>query len=62
MNIDVETAANTLVLADLHQASRLKEICLEYIANNLAEVMSTECFKTLTKNSPSLSSEVLQVC
>ena len=46
-NIEVETVARLLVLADRHHAMQLKELCLEFIGAKPAEVMATEGWQLL---------------
>jgi len=59
-NINIETAPDTLVLADLHQAIHLKKICLDFIAQNLSEAVKTDSFTNMTQCYQGLSAEVLQ--
>lgn len=46
-NIEVETVARLLVLADHHHAMQLKELCLAFIGAKPAEVMATEGWQLL---------------
>uniref|UniRef100_I1QIJ3 MATH domain-containing protein n=2 Tax=Oryza glaberrima TaxID=4538 RepID=I1QIJ3_ORYGL len=60
--IDVANAAATLRLADRHHCPQLKELCMEYIASAgvLAAVMTTEGFRELKLDCPSLLIEILE--
>ncbi|CAN6236305.1 unnamed protein product [Urochloa humidicola] len=59
--IDVETVATTLVLAEQHHCTQLKDACLGFIAsrNVLGVVMKTDGFKHLTASCPSIIKEIL---
>lgn len=58
--IDVETVATTLSLADQHRCSDLKKDCLKFAARHLGVVKQTEGFKYLENSCPSLLSEVME--
>lgn len=60
--VTAETLGTTLALAEQHQCSLLKAICLKYAASpvNLGAVMQSEGFKYLEKSWPSLLSELLK--
>lgn len=60
-NITVSTAATTLVLAEQHRCSRLKEACLEFLASpkSLIDVMKTDGFEHLKISCPSVVKELL---
>uniref|UniRef100_A0A0E0LUR6 Speckle-type POZ protein n=1 Tax=Oryza punctata TaxID=4537 RepID=A0A0E0LUR6_ORYPU len=60
--IDVANAVATLRLADRHHCPQLKEFCMEYIASPgmLAAMMSTEGFRELKLDCPSLLIEILE--
>ena len=45
--LDIETVTTTLLLADMHQALKLKSKCIDFITTNAAEVMDSEGWKGL---------------
>ncbi|XP_042494094.1 BTB/POZ and MATH domain-containing protein 3 [Macadamia integrifolia] len=57
--ITVDTVATTLALAEQHQCSQLKTICLLFAAGNLGAVMRSEGYGYLEESCPSLLSELL---
>ncbi|KAJ7296904.1 hypothetical protein O6H91_07G104300 [Diphasiastrum complanatum] len=59
-NINVDTVATTLALAEQHHAMQLKAVCLKFAAAHLAAVMQSEGFEQLIGNFPSLQSELLK--
>lgn len=58
--VNTETVATTLTLADQHRCGQLKAICLKFAAANLGVVMRTEGFKYIEETCPSLLSELLE--
>ncbi|KAI5670607.1 hypothetical protein M9H77_10971 [Catharanthus roseus] len=58
--VNVDTVATTLSLAEQHHCSQLKAICLKFAATNLGVVMQSEGFKHLEESCPSLLSELLE--
>ncbi|KAI3734901.1 hypothetical protein L6452_14381 [Arctium lappa] len=58
--VNADTVATTLSLADQHRCSQLKAICLKFAAANLGAVMQTEGFKYVEETCPSLISELLE--
>ena len=44
--LDIETVTTTLLLADMHQALKLKSKCIDYLNDNATEVMATEGWKS----------------
>ncbi|CAH1451141.1 unnamed protein product [Lactuca virosa] len=58
--VNTETVATTLSLADQHRCAQLKAICLKFAAANLGVVMRTEGFKYVEETCPSLLSELLE--
>ncbi|XP_016573522.1 BTB/POZ and MATH domain-containing protein 3 isoform X3 [Capsicum annuum] len=58
--VNVDTVATTLSLAEQHHCPQLKAICLKFAATNLGVVMQTEGFKHLEQSCPSLLSELLE--
>lgn len=60
--LSAETVATTLALAEQHQCSQLKAICLKFAATptNLGAVMQSEGFRHLEESCPSLLCEMLK--
>ncbi|GLT43819.1 hypothetical protein SLA2020_177490 [Shorea laevis] len=60
--LDADTVATTLALAEQHHCTQLKSICLKFAANpaNLGAVMQSEGFKHLEECCPSLLSDLLK--
>jgi speckle-type POZ protein len=60
-DIDVETVAITLLLAEQHHCAQLKDACLGFIAsrNMLGGVMKTDGFKHLITSCPLVMKEIL---
>ncbi|KAI3888372.1 hypothetical protein MKW92_006688 [Papaver armeniacum] len=62
--INANTVATTLTLAEQHQCLQLKTVCLEFAAKpeNLGEVMKSDGFAYLEKSCPSLLIDLLKNC
>lgn len=58
--VNADTVATTLSLADQHRCSQLKAICLKFAAANLGAVMQTEGYKYVEQTCPLLLSELLE--
>ncbi|GKV28390.1 hypothetical protein SLEP1_g37456 [Rubroshorea leprosula] len=60
--LDADTVATTLALAEQHHCTQLKSICLKFAASpaNLGAVMQSEGFKHLEECCPSLLSDLLK--
>ncbi|CAN4095833.1 unnamed protein product [Withania somnifera] len=58
--VNVDTVATTLSLAEQHHCPQLKAICLKFAATNLGVVMQKKGFKHLEQSCPSLLSELLE--
>ncbi|KAL7146912.1 hypothetical protein ABFS83_06G073900 [Erythranthe nasuta] len=58
--VNAETVATTLSLAEQHRCPQLKAICLKFAATNLGVVMQSEGFRHLEESCPSLLSELLE--
>ena len=58
-SVDVDTVANTLMLAELNHADALKRACMSFIAANLSDVMSTEGYEAMNISCPHLAGEIL---
>ncbi|XP_053200921.1 protein roadkill-like [Panonychus citri] len=59
-NLSVETAAEVLILADMHSASQLKAHAIEYINTHATDVMETQGWKTMITNQPHLIAEAFR--
>ncbi|CAL5029904.1 unnamed protein product [Urochloa decumbens] len=61
-DIDVQTVATTIVLAEQHHCTQLKDACLGFIAsrNMLGVVMKTDGFKHLITSCPLVMKEILE--
>ncbi|KAL4387346.1 hypothetical protein GQ457_09G029820 [Hibiscus cannabinus] len=60
--LNANTVATTLALAEQHHCAQLKAVCLKFAATpaNLAAVMQSEGFQHLEESCPSLLSELLK--
>ncbi|KAJ1272868.1 hypothetical protein BS78_06G235600 [Paspalum vaginatum] len=60
-DIDVETVATTIVLAEQHHCTQLKDACLGFISSHdvLGAVMETDGFKHLIRNCPLIMKDIL---
>ncbi|KAK4717010.1 hypothetical protein R3W88_015348 [Solanum pinnatisectum] len=58
--VNVDTVATTLSLAEQHRCPQLKAICLKFAATNLGVVMQKDGFKHLEESCPLLLSELLE--
>ena len=61
-SVDVETVATTLALAETNHATELKRVCLDFVADNLQAVMTSEGFSYLIRTCPHLQMEILRAC
>ena len=60
-NLDVQSVAKTLILADIHRAQKLKSRCIDFITEQYLNVMSTEGWKLLmTTKRMDLMAELLK--
>ncbi|TMW94902.1 hypothetical protein EJD97_009643 [Solanum chilense] len=59
-DVNVDTVATTLSLAEQHRCPQLKAICLKFAATNLGVVMQKDGFKHLEESCPLLLSELLE--
>ncbi|KAB8097033.1 hypothetical protein EE612_025684 [Oryza sativa] len=59
--IDVETVATTLVLAEQHHCSQLRQACIGFVAspNMLGPVIESDGFKHLVESCPLIMKEIL---
>ncbi|KAE8718041.1 BTB/POZ and MATH domain-containing protein 3 [Hibiscus syriacus] len=60
--LNADTVATTLALAEQHHCAQLKAVCLKFAATsaNLGAVMQSEGFRPLEESCPSLFSELLK--
>ncbi|CAL5070110.1 unnamed protein product [Urochloa decumbens] len=60
-DIDVQTVAATLALADQHRCMRLKDACLAFVASGdvLANIRETDGFKHLLESCPLVTMDIL---
>ena len=58
--LNVETVAEVLVVADMHQASELKTKCIDFITDHSSQVMATKGWSALTGNRIELVTELFQ--
>uniref|UniRef100_A0A5B7AQ11 Putative BTB/POZ and MATH domain-containing protein 3 isoform X1 n=1 Tax=Davidia involucrata TaxID=16924 RepID=A0A5B7AQ11_DAVIN len=58
--VNADTVATTLPLAEQHRCPQLKAICLKFAATNLGVVMQSDGFRFLEESCPSLLSELLE--
>lgn len=58
--LNVDNAAETLILADLHSADQLKGQAIEFINTHAAEAMETPGFKSMIHSHPHLMAEAFR--
>ncbi|KAI5077716.1 hypothetical protein GOP47_0007540 [Adiantum capillus-veneris] len=58
--VNVETVATTLALAEQHHSAQLKAVCLKFVAANLAAVIRSDGYEHLKESCPSLQCELLK--
>ncbi|XP_058788595.1 speckle-type POZ protein B-like isoform X2 [Phymastichus coffea] len=58
--LNIEDAAECLVVAELYRACKLKDKTLNFIRVHLREVLETPNFKALAKDQPALMEEILR--
>ncbi|CAK8671392.1 speckle-type POZ protein B-like [Clavelina lepadiformis] len=59
-NLSVENVAETLILADLHNASQLKSMAIDFINNHALDVMETGGFTYMVTSHPTLVAEAFR--
>ncbi|KAL5510507.1 hypothetical protein EMCRGX_G006065 [Ephydatia muelleri] len=59
-NLNIENVSDTLVLADLHSATQLKAMCIDFISNYAPEVMDTQGWSTLVSRHAHLVAEAFK--
>ncbi|CAG2183720.1 unnamed protein product, partial [Oppiella nova] len=59
-NLSVETAAEVLILADMHSANQLKAHAIEYINTHATDIMETQGWKTMINRQPHLIAEAFR--
>ncbi|XP_055678847.1 protein roadkill isoform X1 [Lutzomyia longipalpis] len=60
VNLSVETAADTLILADLHSADQLKAQTIDFINTHATDVMETQGWKNMITTHPHLIAEAFR--
>ncbi|XP_053698228.1 protein roadkill isoform X4 [Sabethes cyaneus] len=60
VNLSVETAAETLILADLHSADQLKAQTIDFINTHATDVMDTVGWKNMVTTHPHLINEAFR--
>ncbi|XP_054721492.1 protein roadkill-like [Uloborus diversus] len=59
-NLSVDTVAEALILADLHNADQLKGYCIDFINSHAADVMETIGWKTMVRVRPHLLADAFR--
>ncbi|CAN7948556.1 unnamed protein product, partial [Ixodes pacificus] len=59
-NLSVETAAEVLILADMHSADQLKAHAIDFINTHATDVMETAGWKTMIHRQPHLIAEAFR--
>ncbi|CAL1273689.1 unnamed protein product [Larinioides sclopetarius] len=59
-NLSVESSAEALMLADLHNADQLKAYAIEFLNSHASDVMETPGWKTMVKARPHLIAEAFK--
>jgi speckle-type POZ protein len=59
-NLSVDTAADVLILADMHSANQLKAHAIEYINTHATDIMETQGWKTMINRQPHLIAEAFR--
>ena len=57
-SLDVSNSVELLVLADLHQASKLRRIALSLVAKNMDTIVNTDVYKNFIAHHPILALEI----
>lgn len=56
-NLNVDNVASVLMLADMHSATQLKQIAIQFCNSNAKEVMETDGWKQMVQQNPHLISD-----
>ena len=59
-SLDVGNSVELLVLADLHQASRLRKMALKLVTKNMDTIVNTEVYMEIIAHHPGLALEITQ--
>ncbi|KAF8784293.1 Protein roadkill like protein [Argiope bruennichi] len=59
-NLSIESSAETLILADLHNANQLKAYAIEFLKSHASDVIETPGWKTMIETCPHLIAEVFR--
>ena len=57
-SLDVSNSVELLVLADLHQASKLRSMALSLVARNMDTIVNTDVYKEFIPHHPALALEI----
>merc|ERR1712045_981578 len=57
-SLEISNSIELLVLADLHQASKLRRMALRLVARNMDTIVNTDVYKDLTSRHPALAIEI----
>ena len=59
-HLTVQSVASTLLLADMHNATKLKSSCIDFVVANSVEFLKTEAYANLAQTRPELVTELFQ--
>ena len=59
-SLEVNNSVELLVVADLHNASKLRRMALRLVARNMDTIVNTDVYKDLAKQHPDLTVEITQ--
>ena len=59
-SLTVENAANVLRVADMHSAHQLKSITCDFISSHADDVMETQGWETMLRESPDLVADAFR--
>ena len=59
-SLEVNNSVELLVLADLHNASKLRRMALRLVTRNMDTIVTTDVYKDLAKHHPDLTVEITQ--
>ena len=57
-SLEISNSVELLVLADLHQASKLRSMALRLVARNMDVIVDTDVYKDFTASHPALAVEI----
>ena len=59
-SLEISNSVELLVLADLHQASKLRRMALRLVAQNIDSIVDTDVYKDFTSLHPALALEIIK--